>query len=136
MTKRFEYAAASAEPIEVVIEGEAFAFIPAMPWTTVHKHLSTLSDIRPFVSNDGAEEFWAFWNDAMVDDAEYERFRKYVDDPTRRVNAALLTRIANDLLAEYTGLPLGQRTSSPPSSTPTPDTSKARSRSKASSSKA
>lgn len=91
-----------AEPLEPVsfdIDGERFTCRADLPGTLLFEHFARLGG--GVVMSAGA--LLSFFEQAM-EPAEYERFRKFCDDPDRDVDAQLLGDIYTHLLTEYNTL--------------------------------
>lgn len=97
MPKSFTTKKEELEPVEFDIDGEGFICKPDIPGTALLEFTQGMS-----VRHDGtqSEAIINLLKTAM-EEPEYERFRKFVDDPANHVDVDILIGVSQYLVREY-----------------------------------
>lgn len=105
------YSTGDPVPVTFDIDGEEFTCKPSLTGAVLWNYEELLVSTAGSPGKQ-AEAIFSFFEEIM-DASEYERFRKYVDDPERNVPAPLLGQIWLDLLEQYAGRPTERSSGSP-----------------------
>lgn len=97
MAKSFKTKTGEMEPVEFDIDGETFVCKPDIPGTALLEFTQGMS-----VRHDGTQSD-AILNllTTAMEEAEYERFRKFADDPANRVDVDILIGVSQYIVGEY-----------------------------------